>query len=402
MLRVLLAAALVFLGASTASAERRVALVVGNAGYENAPALRNPRNDAEDIAKALGALGFEVTRGVDLDEVGFARAVAAFSRALEGADVALFYYAGHAVQLDQRNYLLPVDARVEDEFGLKREGLLLSDILGELDGRAKVSLLVLDACRDNPFADRLKRAASAGRSANVGRGLARVDVDHEDTLMVFATAPGQIAADGEGRNSPFTAAFLEHVGEKGVEIESVMKRVTASVRAATKGRQEPERLSRLSTEFYFAKAEPAPVPTPAPTPAEPDVAKAFEAARAIGTASALDAFLKSYPKGVYADLARAMKADLAAKAAQPEPSPAKVPEPGRVVSAEPPPGPQPIAPATAAPVVPKVAPVVKRAPPPAVRRRPARIVEQVRRRRAATVRRSGGACFTFNGRLTCD
>ena len=144
----------------------------------------------------------------------------------------------------------------EDEFGLKREGLLLSDITGELGGRAKVSLLFLDACRDNPFAERLKQAAKSSRGAVVGRGLARVDIDQQDTLMVFATAPGQVAADGDGRNSPFTAAFLAHVAEPGVEVESVMKRVTASVRAATQGRQEPERLSRLTTEFYFAPPEP--------------------------------------------------------------------------------------------------------------------------------------------------
>jgi uncharacterized caspase-like protein len=395
MLRMALAALLLVAGLSAAHAERRVALVVGNAGYHHAPALRNPRNDAEDVAKALSSLGFEVTSGLDLDEIGFSRAVASFSRILEGADVAVFYYAGHAVQLNERNYLLPTDARVEDEFGLKREGLLLSDITGELGGRAKVSLLFLDACRDNPFAERLKRAAKSSRSTVVGRGLARVDIDQQDTLMVFATAPGQVAADGDGRNSPFTAAFLAHVAEPGVEVESVMKRVTASVRAATKGRQEPERLSRLTSEFYFARAEPVPEPVAKTDPAaaapqpEDDVRRAFEAAKSIGSAAALEAFLKSYPTGVYADLARAMKAGL------PAPKP---PEAGRLVSVDP--APAPAKPAMAPPEEQKaVRPVLRR--PPLLRKRPPRIVEQVRRRRAQ-VRRPDGGCFLFNGKTVCD
>jgi uncharacterized caspase-like protein len=395
MLRMALAALVVIAGLSAAHAERRVALVVGNAGYRHAPNLRNPRHDAEDVASKLRSLGFEVTSGLDLDEIGFSRAVASFSRALEGADVALFYYAGHAVQLNERNYLLPTDARVEDEFGLKREGLLLADIIGELGGRAKVSLLFLDACRDNPFAERLRRAAQSSRGVVVGRGLARVAIDEQDTLMVFATAPGQVAADGDGRNSPFTAAFLAHVAEPGVEVESVMKRVTASVRAATKGRQEPERLSRLTSEFYFARAEPAPAPPAKPEPApaasqpEDDVRRAFEAAKSIGSAAALDAFLKSYSTGVYADLARALKAGL--------PAP-KGPEGGRVVSVEP-------APATAKPDLDPpgrqkaVRPVLRR--PPLLRKRPPRAVEQVRRRRAQ-VRRSGGGCFLFNGNTVCE
>jgi uncharacterized caspase-like protein len=219
----------------------------------------------------------------------------------------------------------------------------------------------------------------------VGRGLARVAIDEQDTLMVFATAPGQVAADGDGRNSPFTAAFLAHVAEPGVEVESVMKRVTASVRAATKGRQEPERLSRLTSEFYFARAEPA----PAASQPEDDVRRAFEAAKSIGSAAALDAFLKSYSTGVYADLARALKAGL--------PAP-KGPEGGRVVSVEP-------APATAKPDLDPpgrqkaVRPVLRR--PPLLRKRPPRAVEQVRRRRAQ-VRRSGGGCFLFNGNTVCE
>jgi len=423
MLRLMFAVLLLSLFGTSAHAERRVALVIGNSAYVDAPVLRNPRNDAEDVGKALTSLGFEVTTGRDLTGLQLTRMIAAFSRSLQGADVALFYYAGHGIQANDQNYLIPVDAHVEDEFGLKREGVALADVISEMEGRAKTSLVFLDACRDSPFVERLKRSMTGNRSASVGRGLARIGLETRDTLLVYATAPGQVAADGVGRNSPFTTAFLQHVAAPGVEIESVMKRVTASVRSLTRGAQEPERLSRLSTEFYFAKApEPVVIREPAPSPPADDAAKAFEVAKSIGSVAAWDAFLQAFPTGVYANFAKDLKADLVRKAAlvptetpavKPAPAePAKPPletakplvEPAKppveVVKTEPPPTPEKpasLAPENAAPPV-VVAPVVMK-PNFRVRpvvRRPARIV------RSRPAPSGGGACFVVDGRRVCN
>src|SRR4051812_12241563 len=168
MFRVVLALLLMACFAAEARAERRVALVIGNAAYSDVPELRNPRNDAEDVAKALTGLGFEVTTGRDLTGLQLTRMVAAFTHSLQGADVALFYYAGHGIQASDQNYLIPVDAKIEDEFGLKREAVALSDVIGGMEGSAKTSLVFLDACRDNPFVERLKRSLAANRSTSVG------------------------------------------------------------------------------------------------------------------------------------------------------------------------------------------------------------------------------------------
>lgn len=252
----------------SALAERRVALVVGNSAYSGVPPLANPANDAADIAERLKSLGFDVHAGTDLDVAGFDAAVRDFLGVLEGADVALLYYAGHGIQANGENYLLPVDARFTDVAGLKRQTVALADVMDEMQARARTALVFVDACRDNPLSDALR-----AKSRAVTRGLARVDVTAKNTLVVFATSPGKVAADGEGRNSPFTKALLDTMDAPGVEIESLMKRVSAAVIAATRGQQEPERLSRLTTEFYFlpsdaARAGPPPVP-PSPVPAQP-------------------------------------------------------------------------------------------------------------------------------------
>ena len=407
MFRVFLALFMLACLTAEARAERRVALVIGNSAYSDAPELRNPRNDAEDVGKALAALGFEVTTGKDLTGLQLTRMVAAFTRATQGADVALFYYAGHGIQASEQNYLIPVDAKVEDEFGLKREAVALGDVIAGMEAGARTSLVFLDACRDNPFVERLKRSLAGNRSSSIGRGLARMDLTNSDTLLVFATAPGQVAADGVGRNSPFTTAFLANVAAPGVEIESVMKRVTASVRALTKGQQEPERLSRLSTEFYFAKAVVPPVirepvPSPAP-PAVDEAAKAFEIAKSIGTVAGWDAFLKAFPSGVYADFGRTLREQIVVKPAPPPAvaapiAPPTVP-PIKQVTTEPPPVPE--TPPSLAPT--KTAPKIVPAP---VIRHPALRVEPAVRRPARVVRTrprpsGGGACFIVNGQRVC-
>jgi len=243
---------LVVVSLSPSHAAKRVALVIGNSAYEHTSQLANPKNDASDMAVALKRLGFDVTTGLDLTKEKFFEAVYAFSDKLFDADVALFFYAGLGVQYQNVNYLIPVDAALRDEFHLKRETIALGDIIELMEGRVPLNLVFLDASRNNPLADSLKRSLrSKGRAAFVGRGLARIEGGGKDTLITFAATPGAIAADGAGRNSPFTAALLKHMVTPGVEIEVMMKRVIYDVRRATSSQQEPERLSQLATEFYF-------------------------------------------------------------------------------------------------------------------------------------------------------
>lgn len=237
---------------STAHAERRIAMVVGNSGYLHTTELLNPINDASDLSNKLTGLGFEVLTGNDLTGDEFSRLLVQFSQKLQGADVALFFYAGHGIQYRETNYLVPIDAKLSNSFSLKREAISLNDILEQMETLVPTNLIFLDACRDNPLASVLEKSIkSTGRSARLSRGLAPVQSRGNDTLITFAAAPGALAADGVGRNSPFTKALLKHIETPGVEIEVMLKRVTREVRVETQQKQEPERLSRLTREFYF-------------------------------------------------------------------------------------------------------------------------------------------------------
>jgi hypothetical protein len=231
---------------------RRVALVIGNAAYPGAARLANPVNDATDVAAALRRVGFDVIEGKDLTLSGFAEKVAAFRDKAADADVALFYYAGHGMQFDDQNWLLPVDGHARSVFEARRQYISLTEAIAEVESRAGATLVFLDACRNNPLEDELKASfRSLGRGAADTRGLTRVDIKSPQTLVVFSTRANTVAIDGAGRNSPFTEAFLQHLATAGVEIEVLMKRVSATVAQKTNGKQQPERLSRLEREFYF-------------------------------------------------------------------------------------------------------------------------------------------------------
>jgi tetratricopeptide (TPR) repeat protein len=238
--------------AAPAQPGRRVALVIGNGAYPGRARLANPANDADDVAAALMKVGFDVVKGTDLSLAGFGQMIASFRDKAVGAEVALFYYAGHGMQFDDQNWLLPVDATAKTLFEARRQFIPVSEAIAEVEARAAATLVFLDSCRDNPLEETLKAGFRAqGRGYADTRGLTRPDIKSQQTMIVFATRPNTIAADGEGRNSPFTEAFLQHVGTPGVEIEALMKRVSASVASKTKGKQQPERLSRLEAEFYF-------------------------------------------------------------------------------------------------------------------------------------------------------
>ena len=275
--------ALFCLGAafSPASAGVKLALVLGNAKYEAVPVLENPANDAADLAQALRATGFEVIEQRDATRDVMAKAVRDFSERLHGADVALFFYAGHGLQMNGENYLLPVDARIETAADVRFNTINLSDIQQEMEGSGRANIIILDACRNNPFTEKLSRG---GRGATT-RGLGRVDATGEGSLIVYSTQPNNVALDGAGRNSPFTAALLKHVGTPGLEVRQMISRVRGDVLQATDRRQTPWDSSSLVGDVYLAGAPavaasptqppavqntapaPAPVPLPAPVAA---------------------------------------------------------------------------------------------------------------------------------------
>lgn len=248
-------ALLAWSAAHPAQAERRVALVVGNSSYLHAPALRSPRNDAEDMAGKLRRLSFEVIEAHDLSRSGFAQSLQSFADRLDDADVGLFYYAGHGLQCDGRNFLAATDARLDNEFSIDAETVSLDTVIRLMESRAPVNFVFLDACRNNPLADGLRRNLTAStRSAVVGRGLARIEASDNDTLIVFAAGAGQEAEEGGGRNSPFTLAVLNYIGAPGLEVSVAMKLVTQGVRLATSGRQRPEQLTSMGQLFFFRPA----------------------------------------------------------------------------------------------------------------------------------------------------
>ncbi len=239
--------------AMAAQAERRVALVIGNADYIHAGPLANPLHDAHDLAQALDKLGFEVLKVTDVDGARFEKVSQEFSEMLQGADVALLFYAGHALQFQARNYLVPTDARLENEAAIASETIAMSELTDLMERKAKINLVFLDACRDNPLATRLFRNITRTRSTVPTQGLSRHLRQNGETLVVYATAPDHVAEDGAGRNSPFTAALLRHIASPNIEVEVMLKRVTRAVLTKTDARQKPERLSQLTHEFYFKK-----------------------------------------------------------------------------------------------------------------------------------------------------
>jgi hypothetical protein len=293
-------------------AETRVALVIGNGAYLNAPQLPNPPHDASDVAAALKRDGFNTILATNLTREGMEEAVIRFSRAARDADVALFYYSGHAVQFAGINYLAPVDIQLNDEADLRRM-VRVDEVVSDLQQAKNLRILVLDSCRDNPLADRLKRSIGTTRSLPLQRGLARID-SAQGMIVAYATQAGRTAEDGDGRNSPYTAAFLRNIEAK-EEIGTIFRRISADVYEKTKHEQLPELSLSLIGEFYLrGKIEVNVKPnTPA---APPDTAKSdFEAAERVDTVGGWDAFLTQHPTGYYAALAKERRKSAAAKVA---------------------------------------------------------------------------------------
>lgn len=307
---------------SAAQADRRVALVIGNSTYAYAPKLENPKNDAADISAALGLLGFQVIEGVDLNKVEFERKIRAFSDKLTDADVGVFFYAGHGLQVEGQNYLVPVDAQLSTPSALDFEMVRLDLVHRTMERSAKTNIIFLDACRDNPLARNLARAMGT-RSIAIGRGLAAVE-SGLGTLISFSTQPGNVALDGAGRNSPFAGAILKHIIGTNDDLSALLIAVRNDVIAETNGKQVPWEHSALTGKFYFnAALAPATQATPSDTQAWMD----FQAAARIGTKDAWDVFIAAHSKGFYADLARAQRAKLTAIPKEPKSPASEKPKP---------------------------------------------------------------------------
>lgn len=286
-----------FLGmALPSSAAKRVALVIGNSAYQHTTALKNPKNDADAVAEKLERLDFNVLKGIDLTHRQFGRTVAKFRRMLAGADVALFFYAGHGMQMHNRNFLVPVDALLEDQDSLDFEAVRLQTVLGLMEREPRTNLIFLDACRDNPLARNLSRSLGT-RSALVGRGFAREETGI-GTMIAFATQPGNVALDGgQEKHSPFTKALLKHIGTPGQDIANLLRQVRLDVISATSSRQVPWNNSSLTAPFIFrAKAK---------VEFRSDGAEEtlWNSLVASGQREDYERYLQQYPRGQFATLA---------------------------------------------------------------------------------------------------
>ena len=262
-LRLVVCLCLVFLTSTSAARStpnHLKALVIGNGAYTYVGKLDNPASDVKDIARYLQNLKFDVTARLDMSREQTRQVIERFMNTLAPTDTALFYYSGHAVQINNQNYMLAADARLSSQQDLQKIGISLNDLIDRLEKRPGINLVFLDACRNNPFLKKIavsyKARALSGKVSRLPvppqQGLASIGSHSGNTLIVYAAAAGRLADDGTGqRNSPFTHSILKHISTPDLEVEVMLKRVTKEVRALTDYRQSPERLSRLSEEFYF-------------------------------------------------------------------------------------------------------------------------------------------------------
>jgi uncharacterized caspase-like protein len=301
--RLLLAVAVLLL-CQPAWAAKRVALVIGNAAYQNAPTLPNPVNDGAVIAQTLKDAGFDVVDSRhDLAAVEMRRALRDFSDRARDADIAVIYYAGHGLEVDGNNYLIPVDAKLERDADVYDEGLSLDRVLVAIEPAKQLRLVILDACRDNPFTKTMKRTLA---TRSIDRGLAKVEPTSPNTLIAYSAKAGSTAMDGDGRNSPFTVALSAHLTTPGLDVRRAFGFVRDDVLKITANRQEPFVYGSLGGEDVPLVAAPSAVKVPAPAAlsAQAEARRDYELALQIGNKDALKAFLAQYSAGFYANLAK--------------------------------------------------------------------------------------------------
>ncbi|MCK1756914.1 caspase family protein [Bradyrhizobium sp. 137] len=299
----LLAFALLF-GTDPAFAGKRVALVLANSAYQHAPLLANPVNDGSVMAKTLKEAGFDIVDSRhDLSALDTRRVLRDFADATRDADIAVVYYAGHGIEVEGSNYLIPVDARLERDTDVYDEALSLDRVLVAVEPAKQLRLVILDACRDNPFGKRMKRTIA---SRGIGRGLAQVEPTSPNTLIAYSAKAGFTAQDGDGANSPFTVALSKHLATPGLDVRRAFGFVRDDVLKSTGNKQEPFVYGSLGGEDVplvpvkmTAAAPAAPVANP-----QADIRRDYELALQLGNRAAWDAFLAQHPDGFYASLAK--------------------------------------------------------------------------------------------------
>jgi uncharacterized caspase-like protein len=309
--RFALAMSLTFMLATTAFADKRVALVLGISDYKNVPRLTNPDNDAVAMSDVFKKAGFSVVElRRDLGVSDMRRAVREFAIVANDADMAVIYYAGHGIEVDGTNYLIPADAMLLSDFDVEDEAVSLDRILQAINPAKRLRLVILDACRDNPFSKTMKRSVG---TRSVGRGLAKIEPKTADTLIAFAAKAGAVASDGDGAHSPFATALIKHIATPGLDLRLAFGRVRDEVIKSTASRQEPFVYGSLGGETV------ALVPQVA-TPADPnaEARQDYEFAAQIGTKEAWGSFLVTHSGGIYANLAHAAlyKLEAAEKASE--------------------------------------------------------------------------------------
>jgi uncharacterized caspase-like protein len=296
---------LICISAAPALADKRVALVIGISKYQQVPQLTNPARDADAMSALFKTAGFDVVNSErDLGISDFRRTVREFSETSRDADIAVVYYAGHGIEVDGANYLIPADARLLSDFDVEDETVSLDRMIRALDSVKRLRLIILDACRDNPFAKTIKRSVA---SRSIGRGLGEIEPAMSDTLIAFAAKAGAVASDGDGQNSPFAMALVKYIAEPGLDIRLAFGRVRDDVLKSTSNRQEPFVYGSLGGETT------ALVPAVAkPVDPEAQARIDYELAAQVGTKDAWDSFIASHNSGYYARLARAQNDKLSA------------------------------------------------------------------------------------------
>ena len=286
---------------SPALAEKRVALVIGNSAYKNTLRLTNPVNDAALIGDMFKKAGFDaVDVKTDLNASEMRRALREFAGRVRDADMAVIYYAGHGIELDGTNYLIPTDAALETDADVYDEALPIDRVLVSIEPAKQLRLVILDACRDNPFAKTMKRTVA---SRAIGRGLAKVEPTSPNTMIAFAAKAGSTASDGDSRNSPFATALADHLPKPGLDLRKAFGFVRDDVLRSTANKQEPFVYGSLGgDDVPLVPAKPA-ATGPQANP-QSELRRDYELALQLGTRDGWEAFLAQYPEGFYANLAK--------------------------------------------------------------------------------------------------
>lgn len=300
---VILALISILIACDAAFAASRVALIIGNSNYEHVARLNNPVNDARAMTDKLRAGGFDLVESrTDLRIADMRRVLREFADKARSADIALIYYAGHGIEVEGTNYLIPVDAALERDTDVYDEALSLDRILIAVEPAKQLRLVIMDACRDNPFSKRMKHAGTR----SIGRGLARIEPMSHNTLIAYAAKAGSTALDGDSANSPFATALMRHLTTPGLDIRKAFGFVRDDVLKVTNNRQEPYVYGSLGGEdLSLVPAQTSPTTSvPGNTDSRADIRRDYELALQLATRDGWSAFLTQYPTGFYANLAK--------------------------------------------------------------------------------------------------